>query len=312
MFRSFRPLAGLLLALAFVAAGCDSAATGGDLLTDARIARQSGDLDRAIELYSDALRAEPDNAIVRTELAGTQLDRAGVDLLDLSSFVDFLTDAAPAATAAAPAADAARGATCEYASQEGAVVIDPRDVVDFEEVFENRDIIQLAMDILQGEQVVLAGNPLPAGVAVIPDEITAFSVCTGIQDSEIVLDRAGAVASMQALGLTNQQISAALAVDALSRFIDAYFYVTVDLPQATTWYRLADGSIGICADDPDQLRVDAEAAVQNLGRAIAGLDLRAHVLGAGPSDPVRQIVDEAVDAYTEVEDDLAPYCRVSF
>ncbi len=170
-------------------------------------------------------------------------------------------------------------------------------------MFGHRDVIQLAMDILQGE------GPVP-GDAVLPAAITGFSVCTGIENGEIVMDRAAAIAEMRAQGLSNQQIASALAVDGLSRFIDAYFYLTVDLPNETTWYRLADGSIGVCAADPDELRTEAEAAVQNVGRAVAGLDLRATVLNAGPEDPIRQIVDDAVDAYSTIENDLAPYCTI--
>jgi hypothetical protein len=302
-----RPLLGLFLALAVVAAGCDAGAPGGnvdDLLADAQIARQNGDLDEAIELYTEALRTDPANAVVRTELAGVHLEQADVDLIDLTAFVEFLSDAAAGTAAPAPAAPAssAHGGSCPYASDPTAEVFDPRDVVDFDEILANRDVIQLAMAILQG------GGPVPGGPAVIPPQVTGFAVCTGIQNGEIVMDRAAAVAAMQGLGLTNQQIASALAVDALSRFIDAYFFVTVDIPQETTWYRLADGSIGVCAVDQEQLREDAEAAVQNVGRALAGLDLRAHVLNAGPNDPVRQIVDEAVDAYTAIENDLAPYC----
>jgi hypothetical protein len=303
MYRFARPALGLALlsTLAFTA-GCDSGAADDfdALLADARIARQSGDLAGAIGLYEDALRLDPASAVTRTELASTHLEQADVDLLDLSEFVDFLTDAAGSA-AQGPTANAHGG--CGYASDPTATVFDPRDVVNFEEVFAHRDVIQLAVAILQG------GGPVP-GNAVIPAGITTFNVCTGIQDGQIVMDRDAALAAMSAQGLTDQQIASALAVDALSRFIDAYFFLTVDVPQQTTWYRLADGSIGVCADDADQLRVDAEDAVQGMGRGLAGLDLRAYALDADAGDPVRQLVDDAVDAYTAVEDDLAPYCTL--
>lgn len=302
MTRFLRPVLALAFLSAVVfAAGCDSASSTDfeGLVTDARLARQTGDLPRAIRLYEDALRSDPASAVVRTELAATHLQRANVDILVLRDFVDYLTGAAGGTAAPAPEGSAA-GATCSV--PQGATVFDPRDLVSFDEILAQRPVIQLAMEILLG------GGPAP-GPAVIPAQLTGFTVCTGIVNGQIILDREGARAAMRAQGLTDQQIASALAVHSISQFLDAYFFLTTELPAQTTWYRLADGAIQICAADPDALRTQAEEAIQNVGRALAGLDLRAFVLGAGPTDPVRQIVDQALDAYGLIEADLRPYCN---
>ncbi|MDX1530608.1 MAG: tetratricopeptide repeat protein, partial [Rhodothermales bacterium] len=70
------------LALALLVTGCnvlDSAYDEGgsvdDLLVDANIARQSGDLDHAIELLAQAYEQDPARADVRLDYASTLMQR---------------------------------------------------------------------------------------------------------------------------------------------------------------------------------------------------------------------------------------------
>ena len=77
----FRPLL-VLGVCAVLLTACDNADPGAtDLLTDARIARQAGDLTAAIDLLERALDEDPAHAAVRVELSSVLLERDGLDLL---------------------------------------------------------------------------------------------------------------------------------------------------------------------------------------------------------------------------------------
>ena len=60
-------------------------------IDDAVLARESGDYAQAVSLLSQALEAEPTNAVVRVELATTLLQRDGIDLVDLDRVGQYLT-----------------------------------------------------------------------------------------------------------------------------------------------------------------------------------------------------------------------------
>ena len=284
----------LLLALLLLLplAACDEA-TGADeaidvVVDDAVTARQNGDLAQAVALLEGAFERAPSNAEVRVELATTLLQRDGLDLLDIDRIGRFLTEAMnpSARTAAQPRA------ACAAASDPTARAFDPTDVDGFDEIYAKAQTLQRAADLLQ---------------PVMPEALQSFDICTSIQDGALVYDRDGALAALAAQGLTADQQAQALAVNALARFLDAYVFLSEELPQQATWYQLADGSIVICADDEDALRADAEAAVEDFGQAVLSLDARAALLGSG--SVAAEIVELALDAYEEVRDGVADYCR---
>jgi hypothetical protein len=123
-----------------------------------------------------------------------------------------------------------------------------------------------------------------------------------------VYEPAGALADLRAQGLDDRQIASALAINAVALLVDAYLYLNEDIPQQTSWWRLPNGALGICSDDPDALRAQSQDAIMDFGEALTSLDLRAEILDLHPGDPSRQIVSDAIDAYEAIEADLGPSC----
>ena len=98
-------------------------------------------------------------------------------------------------------------------------------------------------------------------------------------------------------------------MNAVATFMEAYVYVAEELPATTQWYRFADGSIAVCADDEDAIRDQAENSIVGLGQALLSLDTRASLLGT--DSVAAEIVEGALDGYTELEDAVADYCTAS-
>lgn len=297
-----RPLL-VLGVCALLFAACDNAdPSATDLLTDARLARQSGDLSTAIGLLERALEEDPDYAAVRVELSSVLLERHGLDLLDLDRVATFFL-AEAGASAAAPASTAKGGGSCPYATDPNATAFDPREIEGYAELFENEAVLATIEGLLKGT------DP-NTDLSVIPAELRSLPLCGAVIDGELQFDRAAALAHLRGLGLTDQEIATALAVNAVTKFFAAYFFITEELPEQTTWYRVEteEGvTIAVCAEDEEALREQGEVAVRDLGESIASLDLRAEVLGG--DTPTEEIVGHAVALYEAVEDDLGPHCE---
>ncbi len=293
-----RPLPLLLAALCLLPlAGCDE--TGGLLsldqgvevaVEDAILARDRGDYAQAVDLLDRAHRAEPENAVVRVELATTLLQRDGIDLIDLDRIGQFLTtfsDDAPAPSTAG------RGGSCSFASDPTSQAFDPGGVDGFDDLVAAAGTLTEARTLLDG---------------LLPTAVTSFDLCTTVVDGALAYDRDGALADLAAQGLTRDQTAQALAVSALTTFIDAYVFVAEELPETTTWYRLADGSVAICAEDEEAVKAQAEDSIRGIGQALLALDARAALLGSGSL--AAEIVDTALGVYTDLQDAVADYCSV--
>ncbi len=284
-----RPLLAALLLLTL--AGCDETTSLDapvDLIVDDAVAaRQSGNLAAAVSLLEGALTRSPDNAEVRVELATTLLQRDGLDLLDLERISSFL---AGDGAATAPASAARRG-SCALADDPAAQAFDPTEVGGFAGLRASAATLSRAAGLL---------------ATVVPVQLQRFDVCTSVVDGALVYDRDAALAALAARGLSPNQQAQALAVNALARFLDAYVFVADELPQQTTWYRRADGSIAICVEDEAALRASAAQAVENMGQAVLSLDARAALLGAG--SVAADIVEQALDAYQDLRGAVADYC----
>lgn len=292
---TLRPAAGLLLAALVLLplTGCDETgggASGDTAVQDAVIARQSGNFAAAETILRRELDRNPQSATVRAELATTILERERLTLLDIDRIARFITDTAgnPVATPAS----SAKGATCRYASEPGATPFDPTDLASFPDIQAGREAIAEALALIE---------------PVLPASLRTFDVClTLAPDGTLAYDHAAAAAQLRASGLTDAAIGQLLAVNALARFLDAYLFVTTEVPQQTAWYRLANGSIGVCADDEDALVDDTEEAVEQLGTALLSLDVRARAFVSGPS--AGTLVATARDAVRDIRDGLADYC----
>ena len=282
-----RTLLAFLLLLPLAA--CDET-TGLDasvdvVVDDAVAARESGDLPTAVALLEGAFERAPQDAEVRVELATTLLQRDGLDLLDLDRVSRFLATASGAESASA------RRGGCAAASDPTARRFDPTAVEGFDELVANAATLARAGDLLR---------------PVVPAAVQGFDVCTSVKGGALRYDRAGALAALAGHGLSEQQQARALAVNALARFLNAYRFIADEMPQQAAWYRLADGSITICVDDPDALRQSAEAAVRDVGEAVLSLDARATLLGA--ESVAAEVVEQALDAYQDLRDAVADHC----
>lgn len=282
-------LATLAVALTLPLSGCDeTGSTSSDVTTtigDAQAARQNGDFERAETLLRGALAQDQSSAPVRAELAATIMARQGLNLLDLDRIAQFVIDGTNGAAAAAPAGRP--GAACAFAST--GTPFDPSSVAGFPAITASR---------AQIEEAISLTAPL------LPASLTTFDACMAIApDGALRYDRTAAAAQLRASGLTPAQISQMLANNALARFLSAYLTVSTGLSQQTTWYRLPDGSVGICADNADTLAEQSRPAVERLGTAVLSLDTRARSFG-GASD----LVDAATDAFADIREGIAGFC----
>lgn len=294
---ALRLVLALLVALPALAA-CDTADldTVENLVLDAQIARQAGRVEQAVRLLEQAHAAAPANPVVRTELAQTLLQREGLGLMDIDRIASHLMAAggvaplAPTGTAAA----LAKGAACSYATDPAATPFDPLAVENFPRIDASRETVRRTLELL---------------APVVPAQLRTITACSGVQDGRLVYDRAGAAAHLRGLGFTDPQIASTLAVNAVARFFNAYYFVADELAPQTSWYhvrRPGRTAVGVCAADPERLRQDSEAAIRDLGETLGSLDLRATTFGAGSAS--MELVNLLLDTYEEFRHEIGPYC----
>ena len=282
-----------LLLLAPLAACDETTDPGADVavvVDDAVAARQGGDYARAVSLLRGALARQPEAAVVRVELATTLLERDGLDLVDLDRIGRFLT-ADAGRQPAARTAPASRGSACSLADDPSATPIDPTAAAGFDEVRAYLETLAEAAETLE---------------PVIPQALQGFDVCTSVADGALVYDRDGAVRELKARGLSDARVAQALAVYALTQFLDAYATVADGLAEQTSWYRRADGSVAVCVHDEDRAQAIAEAAVADVGGAVLALDARASIVG--PRSVAAEVVALALDAYEQLRESVGDYC----
>lgn len=288
-------LRSLLAALALLPlAACDE--TGGALtddvqtaIDDAVIARTNGDHDVAAVILRRALDQEPENAEVRVELATTLLDQGGVDLLDLDRIARFVTEQAGTGRRASVAR--ASGGVCRYASDPTATPFELEDVDGYPELQAEVDRIREADETLD---------------PVIPASLQSFDVCTSVVDGALAYDRDGGIRDLHDQDLTETQVRQALAVNGLTQLVSSYTHLAEAAEDNVTWYRLADGSIDVCADDEAALEARAEEATAGFGEALLSLDARAFLLGEDSA--AGDIVGLVLSAYDDFEGVLGDYC----
>ena len=296
--RSHHLLAlGLLLALS----ACDTAipTDPATLLTDARIARQSGDIDKAVDYLERAHAATPGDAIVRVELASSLFEQAELDITDLDRIAEYLREGRGADALVAPAGlapTAKSGGACPYADDPDATPFDPRDLDEYQQYLDDAEVSERVRELLD---------------PVITDELRPDdALCSGIEGGVLNYDREGALAALRAADpeITDEQIASALAVNALAEAMSTYLFLSEDLADELDWYRLADESLAICPVNvtDEELLALTEEPLAGLGEALFSIDLRAQLLGANEAST--ELVDEVLALYEDYREDLAPYC----
>lgn len=301
MRTSFAALA-LAALLVPALAGCDESipTTPDDLLLDARIARQAGDIDTAVDLLERAHEADAADPIVRIELASALFDQVDLDVADLDRIAQTFFEEGGTdeglGVAAPFSASNEKGGGCPYASDPTAEPFDPTEFEEYGDYLENAQVARRVRELLD---------------PVITDELRPDDfLCTGIEDGALVYDADAALAALRGVDpeITDQQIASALAVNAVAETLDTYLFLTEELEDRTAWYRLADGSIGICpvGISEEELRALAEESIADMGEALLSVDLRGQIIGSSTD-----LVTAVLDAYEEARDDLAPHCSGS-
>ncbi|MEL6615095.1 MAG: hypothetical protein AAFQ43_05125 [Bacteroidota bacterium] len=294
--RSFALLAALALLAVPTLTGCDEVApvSADDLVTDARIARQAGDVDQAVDLLERAFAADAADAVVRVELASALFEQSDLGIADLDALASYLLDEANSGGVAPFTPEASKGGSCPYESEPGAVPFDPRDLDEYGQYLERVSVARRVREILD---------------PVITEELRPDDfLCTGIQDGELNYDPDAALAALRAQDedLSDTQIASALGANAVAEVIDTYVFLSEDLRDDAAWYRLSDGTLGVCpvGITEEDLRARAEPSVADLGEALLSIDLRGRLVETSATE----LVDVVIDAYEEVRDDLAPNC----
>lgn len=295
-----------LLAVLLVVAGCnvldpvyDEGGNVGALLDDARHARSNGDFERAAALLEEAHEQDPANAEVRLELAGTLLQREGLNSLDLvSQVVDFVqTYEADEAGAAARGLRSASADSCTWGGGEPTRSFDPAS-------FPGYQTLLAAQPVLSRVQALLAG---PDG-GVFPASFLALTPCTLLADGALVYDRAAVLDELYATFGGATSVRTVLLLHAVSLTLDAYVGVFEQPGLPVRWYLVGEEKrLGFCVAEEQVVALHdrTEREVARLGQALVALDLLVHDASSAPLEELR---DEALALYESFEADLGALC----
>jgi len=266
------PLAALLLA----SSGCNVFAPfyseGGDvatLLEDARHARASGDLARAISLLERALEQEPSHPIVRLDLSTALLQQKRLGLLELEALTRHFLDAFGVDQTAGRTA-ASDSCTFEPGTQTG--TFDPRGAEGYAAVAAARPTLRRVVQLLSDPAA-------PTEAPAMPSAFTSLDICEAVSDGAFSdsyrLNRSAVLAALRNQFPTDAQVTAALSTAAVAYTLGSYvaIFEQPDLPVA--WFTLEGDRVGGCvaAGQYDLFVSRTRAEVRQVGRALFALDL---------------------------------------
>ncbi len=282
-------------------------------IEDAQHARANGDLPRAEELLRDALEQEPGNAVVRTELSSTLLQRDSISFLSLEGVTTHILDELEAAGGGAVRGAASRSAasrggasadSCTWNSTEPTRPFDPSAVDDY-------DAFVTAAATLAEVLGLLNDAATPAEGPVIPAELGEIDVCSVVRDGELAYDRDALLGAMRArFGGNDRQVNAVLKMNAIALTLGTYVDLFESDAFPVAWYIVGeeeDVRLGFCMDraniDPFYQRVDGN--LDALAEAFFSLDLLIYNTG---DDEWREIVDEALELFVTFEESFGRFC----
>lgn len=274
-----------------------------NLLEDARHARARQDFNRAVALLEDALAQDPANRQVRTELAGTLLQREDLNLLDVVDVADHVLEALGRDLGArGTAAD-----FCTFSADEPASPFDPLGIDGYAAIAEADPVLGYVIELLRGADD-------QGSHAVIPDLLEAVDLCAAITPRGLDYDREPILAALRAgfsgtSAQIDRQVNAALDVYVTAVVLDTYRAIfEAQVPVRWYIYGADQDRLGYCTDAGDfsVIEQNAEAQIPRLGRAVLALDLR--LANSGGSSDLETLLDDVVEVYDRFRGDLTSFC----
>ena len=311
--KTFLSLAGLAALL--LVAGCnvldaayDEGGSVSNNIEDAQHARATGDFATAERLLRDALDQEPGNAVVRTELSSTLMQREQINLLSLEGVTRHVLDEIETMTEGGAQGNGARGFradSCTWNSSEPTQPFDPSAVEEYDEIVEDIPVLAEVIDLLNEPAT-------PADPSVIPAALGELEPCTVIQDGTLVYDRDALLDEMRAhFDGDDQRVNAALTMNAIALTLGAYVDLFENDEIPVSWFIVGeeeDLRLGFCMDrtliDPFYENVDGN--LDAIAEAFFSLDLLIH---NSQNEEYREYVDEALELYETFQESLGRFCE---
>ncbi len=320
MLQLTRAFPAFALAAVLLVAGCNVfegafEEGNGDIDTkveDARLARTNGDFEAAERILRDAYAEDPDNVVVRLELASTLIQReerreGGINSLDaIGQVATFITETLDSGGGARPGS--AKAESCSYGDAEVTrEVFDPT-------AFDAYASIEGSLPVFREVRDLLSGGD----GAILPQRLLDLSPCEIVVvdadgTASLAYDRDRVLEDVYASFEGNETfVRTALQLNAVVLMLDSYtgiFEETDDLD--VDWYLVgpeSDQELAFCA--PDALSLDrvydrVGERVSDVGRALFSIDLLVHDSGLADLEPLR---DDALDVYVSFEEDVSQFC----
>jgi hypothetical protein len=315
MLASFRPAA-LLLVVVFALTGCnvfqglsDDSDDPVQLVQDARLARQAGDLGKARRLLENALVIDPASHSVRAELAGVRLQSEGINLIKLQRLVDHIARRVEGAGGASPNSmfGSFSGEFCTFQPGQVTELFDPRDMPGYDSLLTARPMLREVIALLRGIEP-------PTTTPTIPHALQHVNLCNVVVDGALYYPRDPILAQMRALPLTNPEINSVLADYATALMLESYFRVFEDMPAGIepTWYQVQKQSggyyVGFCVGDDNEQALKAHATdpVRDFGEAMLAIDLRSHNMGGETIGA--ELVTASIQSFDRLREELTDLC----
>ncbi|MEM6783447.1 MAG: hypothetical protein AAF624_06895 [Bacteroidota bacterium] len=294
-----------------VLSGC-SYEQGGSLneyITDARIQRQDGDVDAALDLLREGIAEFPDSEALRFELAATLLAASPLSLFDLADAAEYVIEE-PTQNIGVPADQ-----SCAIPSTgvRGLEVFDPVGFPSFAN-------IEASAVVLDSIGALITRTPDGDGFSTLERELRQVDLCRVVDRELAVLrpyGRDGILDALRADGLSDLQIGELLVTYAVSELTRNYYDLfTERIPSlnegdndVVTLYRVQEGNetyIGFCATNPfafvavtSTVRDPADAFL----RATLAVELRAYLFGY--PEATDELIIDAIEALISIQRELA-------
>lgn len=301
---------GAVLLVLCTAVGC-SFEQGGSLseyLTDARIQRQSGNLDAALALLREAQQNFPESEEVRIELAAVLFEVSPVGVFDLADAAEHVIEE-PLGSDPVP-----EDQFCAI-PDEGIERFEPFDPT----AFEGFASIEAAVTDLDEISGLLTRTPDGQAFSTLEGRLRALDLCTIVDREAEVLrpyDRAGILADLRDDGLSDLQIGDLLVTYAVTQLTSSYYDLfAVRIPSLNTQSEVV--SLHRVREDGDEyitycsvnafaflgvastVRDPAEAFL----RATIAVELRAFLLGY--PEATDELLIDVVQALISIQRELA-------